>query len=188
MGNANSGRKRYNPEERREQVTVAMAPSLYQAINAAVTVGSFSMKVDMALREWMAYKQMLVQYQTPEQKVAGTPVVLNEFATRLYACSEFMTGYAYKDTVYEDTIQAAINEIAPQTYLKKSAAWVRDTLVPAIRRRGLLVQVVDEVESDLFDVWVCSAMLGDAAKHCGRCSVLNEIEEYLRQLRATHKR
>lgn len=182
MGGKNSGRIRYNPEERRNSISITMAPTMYAAIDASLVLGSFSMKVEHAIIEWMALKQLLVQYRDEAQKRAGTPTMLNLDAVRVYSCSEFQNGWSYVDTRYQEVIHRVITAQVKNTGDKKSMDWVEKVFVPALRREGLIVQVINEVENDLFDVWVVDAMIGAAGKNCGNCEMLHEIQEFIRKV------
>ena len=182
-GETYAGRRRFNPEERRLPVCISMGPTMHAAIDNAIAAGGFSLKVEIALNEWMIYKQQLVQYHTAEQKAAGTPVLLNAFAERVYACSDFQTGYSYHGGRYAEVVQELIDNIETHKTSTKTQVWVNDVLAPVLRSRGFIVQVVDEVESDLYDVWMCDSLMGEAGKHCGSCSVVNEIGEYIDALR-----
>jgi hypothetical protein len=149
-------------------------------------VGSFSMKIEHAMVEWMALKQMLIQYRDESQKRAGTPTLLNLDAIRIYACSEFQNGWSYADTPYQEIVHriltTSIKSGSGNASNKRSTKWIEETFVPLLRREGLLVQVVNEVENDLFDVWVVNAMMGETGKNCGNCEVLHEIKEYIRKI------
>jgi hypothetical protein len=79
-------------------------------------------------------------------------------------------------------VQRIVDSLAKTTYEKKSVAWIETILVPTLRREGLIVQVVNELAFDLFDVWVVDALIGSAGKNCGNCEVVHEIVEYCRKI------
>jgi hypothetical protein len=182
MGGKNSGRARKNPDERRSTVSVCMSPSVYAAVEASGLLGSFSTKVEHAIIEWMVFKQMLVQYRDDIQKRAGTPTMLNIDAVRIYSCSEFQHGWSYVKTSYQEVVHRLLNSLTNDQRDRKSMKWIQEVFIPALRREGLLVQVINEVENDLFDVWVVDAMVGSAGKNCGNCEVLQEIVEFVRKI------
>jgi hypothetical protein len=178
------GRVRYNASEKREGFSVTMAPSVYNAVRLGMTQGSFSMKLEHALSEWMEYRQMLIQYRDDTQKRNGTPERLNRTAERVFACAEFQNGYSYQEGRYCAEVTAAI-EIAMQqnTPLKVGGmVWIEQILVPALRQVGLVVQVTNEVENDLFDVWVSGSACNTFGKSCGNCEVVMEISRYLQDM------
>jgi hypothetical protein len=179
--------------EKKFGVSVTFSPKMYEAIDGALSAGSFSSKVENALMEWFALKSLLVQYRSDDQIIAGTPVVLNEFAARVYSCSQFQNGWSFRDTDYGVMILNCLDsliELIKQpkgSWASKGQKWVRDNAIPAFRRMGLIVQVIDHIEHDLFDVWVCDPKLGEAAKNCGNCPVVQEIWEYVDGLKKRRK-
>jgi len=176
------GRPKVDLEDRHFQVGVSMSPKMYRALDAAVIANSFSGKVEAALIEWFAMKNLLIQYRSEDQIREGTPVILNEFAERIYACSQFQVGWSFKGGRYAQVILDCLNTL-DKGWGNRQQKWVHTIAVPAIRRLGLVVQVADVVEHDLFDVWVCDSMLGAAGQNCGKCSVVYEMADYLQKVK-----
>lgn len=183
-----TGRNRFNPAAKREGVSIAMDQDVRVAIDAAIVLGSFSGKVEMALREWMQLKAMLVQYRDEAQKEAGTPTLLNINAERIYSCSSFQNGYSFQGGRHAEVVQRVIDSMAKTSYQSRGKKWVEEYLCPGLRGAGLIVQIVNIIESDVYDVWVCDSMVGEAGKNCGRCHVVAEVEDWCRKIRERNPR
>lgn len=183
MGNSNSGRRVINEEDRKFCVGISMSNSVYQLVDDGLRIGTFSNKVEVALREWATLKSRLVRYDTEEQRSRGEPVILNSYAELVYACSGNRSGYMLDNSRYKTRVHDVGKQINPTGGgLRQGQSWVEDYLVPALRRSGLIVQVVNETEYDLFEVWVSVSMTGDAGKDCGSCPVVNEIIRYCKEI------
>jgi hypothetical protein len=158
-----------------------------------LSLGSFSAKVESALTEWFAMKSLLVQYRDETQIQEGKPVILNEFAARIYSCSQFQNGWSFKNTPYSKVVEDCLNSLdrannSPvHSWITRQQKWVAEIAVPAFRRIGLVVQCIDQIEYDLFDVWVCDSIRGTAGDNCGDCPVVKEIWEYLDQVKKRRK-
>jgi hypothetical protein len=176
-----AGHPRLRPDEKREAVSVSMSPEMYKLIVNSAKIGSFSMKLEYCMREYFILKHQLVQYQDDEQRENGTPAILNTYAVRIFACSSFLNGFTFRETAYAEKIDRILESIGGVG--KKSPQWIEKKLIPALRNAGFVVQVIDEIERNLFDVWILYPMTGEGLINCNQCKVITSLQDFIDKIK-----
>jgi hypothetical protein len=184
MGGNGSGKKAMSMDMRKGCVGISMAPAEFDMIMALPIIGGVSAKVMTIIHEWMAIKEILVQYRTDEQREQGTPVILNRFADRAFSSSQWGTGYHFERnkyaTQYKDIVKRVVARLGTQG---KTPKWFQANIMPELIKEGFIVQCIDEPEWDLFDAWICPAASSTTGDNCSRCPIVNNILGYVTKIK-----
>lgn len=172
---------RVDPNERKVPVSVSFSPAKYAIINKLVPLGSFSSKIELIITEWLTISSKLVVYEDEEQRENREPTIINALAEKIFTCSEEETGWNLTNNKYLPVIKKIMKDIGYRyPHYPKSEQLVKSKVIPILREH-LLVQVIDEIEYDLYEVWVCPIVTADSTD-CKKCNVIDNIMEYLKRL------
>jgi len=161
-------------------LSLSLSPEIIDSINAIKIPGSFSHKLEKCLHDYFLLDNQLVQYQDDAQKWNCTPVISKQGAERLYMSSSNGSGYQYRESKHAPKIQEIIDSFVGRS--KHNPQFVSATVAPALRNAGFIIQIIDEITYDLYDVWF---YYPDTAENgtCNNCRVIKEIQDYLQKIK-----
>lgn len=146
---------RVDPNERKVPVSVSFSPAKYAMINNLIPLGSFSSKIELIITEWLTMTSKLVVYEDDIQRENREPTIINPDAEMVFACCEEETGWNFTNNRYLTQIKETMKSIGYKyPNYPKSEQIIKSKVVPALRE-NLIVQVIDDIEYDLYEIWVC---------------------------------
>jgi hypothetical protein len=180
---------RIDPTDRKIPISVSFHPAKYALVDKSIQLGSFSAKIDQIITEWFEIKSILVMYEDSEQREHGEPTLCNARAERIFCMSEVIQGWTFTDTKYEKEVQRILRKAGYQSpAYPKSEKIIKSKIVPLLRDGGFIVQIVDEIEYDLFEIWVSHPLYDLNKMNCAQCIVIKQIADYLQKIQGDEEK
>lgn len=166
-------------KRRKVGMSFTVEPEMLEFINSTVEARSFSHRMAIVIQEWITFKNALVMYEDSSQTKTGEPTLINPNATRVYSCSAFFYGWDIMNCNYLDEISEIFAQLRWNVKrLPKSERLVVEKFLPLVRERGFDVQIVDQPQDDIYDVWIAPKFAPSKA-NCAKCKHLLTLQEYI---------
>lgn len=179
---------RIDPSDRKVPVSISFHPAKYALVDKAIRLGSFSSKIDQIITEWFEIRNILVIYEDNDQREQGEPTLCNAWAERIFCMSEIIQGWTFTDTKYEKEILHVLRKAGYRTAVyPKSDKIIKSKIVPLLRDAGFIVQIIDDIEFDLFEIWVSYSLYDPNRADCSQCVVIKQITEFLRKIQGDNE-
>ena len=143
--------------------TISLTDTTFNDIERLGVGNSFTAKIVSIVELVKKYDGELVRYETEEQWDAVMPKILNKDAFLVYSESSVFKGVT-DNLILLETIYG---ELLPKKKITKKM--VIDVLISKLKNVGYTIQVIDDAEHAVFDVWVAKRESG-----CSQCDKIKE--------------
>ena len=149
--------------------TISLTDTTFNDIERLGVGNSFTAKIVSIVERVKKYDGELVRYETDWQWENVSPKQINMSSIRIYIDSAQERGFVSlpENTTYLVDIYDKIFKNIPKGKITKKI--MIEKIIPKIKDAGYIVQVIDDAEHAVFDVWV--------AKRESGCSQCNKIKE-----------
>jgi hypothetical protein len=154
--------------ERKHVTTIALSDEVFDDINSIGEGKSFTAKIVNIVERVKREEGELVRYETEEQWENITPRIINKNAYR-----EFVDSAVGKGPTSNGLMWSIVT--SQQKITKKL---ILEDLKPRLMNMGYIVQVINDVEHAVFDVWV--AKRENRCKECER--IKKDLEKIIRSM------
>jgi len=161
-------------KSRKMAVSLSMSPEVMEVVDRIGHGNSFSAKLEWIVHELKRRAEALVHYDNEQQWESGEPTLLWPTARRIYSVAPFGTG-----AEHVEEYEVACNALALALGTGKKKTLDVGKVTNELQALGYAVQVVQDAEHDVLDVWVAKGDSDDVL--CKGCSKLNRGIEAMRK-------
>lgn len=151
-------------KKRKHPVSISLSNAEWEIADKIGKGKNFSQKLSWIIEDLQKRSNLLVIYNTDIEWENGRPELINKNAARLYSYSHYAEGIGSADYEGEDEFDRAF-EIAEEV-LGKNKRMPTDELVPLLHEAGYIVQVIENTDFGVYDIWVALKSSEDSCKQC----------------------
>jgi len=157
---------------------VTLMPETADKIDKAGKGKSFSAKLENIVREFTIQRQLLVNYETENEKETGQPRIWLTGAERIWAWSSWLKG-AEEHLTHREAEAAMREWAAGKKGSRLKPKEVVSALSKLMQELHYIVQVVDMPEADILEIWIARR---ESKPVCTECGVIFKIKQLLEDL------
>lgn len=159
---------------KKQGTSITLLQEHFDMVEALGVGNGLSAKLRYIIEEFAWRREQLVKYQDSSQKMDGTPAQIVRDAVRIYSCSAFQNGWSIEGP-YKLEIEDVLDAVTAEGGREDKPDWLERVFLPELRKREFIVQIVNEIEYDLYDIWV-SKRGWTRNENCVRCPRIERMK------------